>query len=310
MKENQTIIISGPTAIGKTSVAVELCKQINGSIISADSRQVYKYLDIGTNKDGVLKNDIRYIGNIEQYLTDIIEPNKKFDVKSFEIFAEQYEKQLLSENKSPVIVGGTGLYIKAFLYGLDDLPYADENLRKEIETVIEKKGLDFIYKELLKADEIRTKKNKGNRQRLIRAYEVYKLTGKTMSQLLNVKYKKEKIFKHFVLLEDRDKIYNKINERCKKMLSCGMIEETQKVLKMGYDKTSYGLTGIGYRQIVEYLDGKITKEQMIESFSKDTRQYAKRQITWFKNQPDITIIDVSNKNISLIADEIFRYINS
>jgi tRNA dimethylallyltransferase len=112
------------------------------------------------------------------------------------------------------------------------------------------------------------------------------------------------------LLEDRDKIYNKINERCKKMLSCGMIEETQKVLKMGYDKTSYGLTGIGYRQIVEYLDGKITKEQMIESFSKDTRQYAKRQITWFKNQPDITIIDVSNKNISLIADEIFRYINS
>ena len=308
MNENQTIIISGPTAIGKTSVAVELCKRINGSIISADSRQVYKYLDIGTNKDGILKNNIRYIENIEQYLTDIIEPNQKFDVKSFENLAEEYEKTLLKQNKIPVVVGGTGLYIKAFLYGLDDLPYADENLRKEIETIIEKKGTDFIYNELLKVDNINANKNKGNRQRLVRAYEVYKLTGKTMSQLLNIKPKKEKKFKHFVLLEDRQKIYNKINERCKKMLSCGMIEETEKVLQMGYDKKSYGLTGIGYRQIVEYLDNKITKDQMIESFSQETRQYAKRQITWFKNQPDINIINVSNKNINLITDEILQYI--
>ncbi len=308
MNENQTIIISGPTAIGKTSVAVELCKRINGSIISADSRQVYKYLDIGTNKDGILKNNIRYIENIEQYLTDIIEPNQKFDVKSFENLAEEYEKTLLKQNKIPVVVGGTGLYIKAFLYGLDDLPYADENLRKEIETIIEKKGIDFIYNELSKVDKINANKNKGNRQRLVRAYEVYKLTGKTMSQLLNIRPKKEKKFKHFVLLEDRQEIYNKINERCKKMLSCGMIEETEKVLQMGYDKKSYGLTGIGYRQIVEYLDNKITKDQMIESFSQETRQYAKRQITWFKNQPDINIINVLNKNINLITEEILQYI--
>ena len=309
MKANQTIIISGPTAIGKTSIAVELCKQINGSIISADSRQVYKYLDIGTNKDGRLKDNIRYVESIKQYLTDIIEPNQKFDVKSFENLAEKYEKKLFKENEVPIVVGGTGLYIKAFLYGLDDLPYADENLRKEIENIIEQKGLDFIYKELLKIDEINAKKNKGNRQRLIRAYEVYKLTGKTMSQLLNVKPKKEKKFKHFVLSQDRDKIYNKINDRCKKMLSCGMIEETKRVLKMGYSKNCYGLTGIGYRQIVEYLDNKITREQMIESFSHDTRQYAKRQITWFKNQPDITIIDISNKNISSIISEFLQHIN-
>ena len=309
MKSNQTIIISGPTAIGKTSVAVELCKKINGSIISADSRQVYKYLDIGTNKDGILKDNIRYVENIEQYLTDIIEPNEKFDTKSFETLAEQYEQDLFKQNKVPVVVGGTGLYIKSFLYGLDELPYADENLRKEIESVIKQKGLDFIYNELLKVDEINAKKNKGNTQRLIRAYEVYKLTGKTMSQLLNLKPKKEKIFKHFVLLKDRQQIYDKINERCKKMLSCGMIEETKKVLQMGYSKNSYGLTGIGYRQVVEYLDNKITKEQMIESFSRDTRQYAKRQITWFKNQPDITIIDVTNINsINSIVEKILQYI--
>jgi len=309
MKDNQTIIISGPTAIGKTSVAVELCKKINGSIISADSRQVYKYLDIGTNKDGILKNGIRYIEDIEQYVTDIIEPDQKFDVKSFENSAEQYEKQLLNENKVPVVVGGTGLYIKAFLYGLDDLPYADENLRKEIENIIEQKGLVFIYNELVKVDEQNANKNKGNRQRLIRAYEVYKLTGKTMSQLLNLKPKKEKKFKHFVLLEDRQKIYDKINKRCEKMLSCGMIEETKNVLQMGYTKTCYGLTGIGYRQVVEYLDNKITKEQMIESFSRDTRQYAKRQITWFKNQPDITIIDITNiSNINFVTEKILQCI--
>lgn len=292
---HSAIIVSGPTAIGKTSIAVDLCKRINGSIISADSRQIYKYLDIGTNKDGVLKDGVRVIDGINQYLTDIIEPDKKFDVKSFEELAQQYETKIFNEKKVPVVVGGTGLYIKAFLYGLDDLPYGDESLRKEIENVIKEKGLDYIYNELLKVDKENATKNKGNKQRLIRAYEVYKITGKTMSQLLNVKPKKEKQFKHFVLVQDREQLYKKINERCANMLKNGMIEETQQVLKMGYDKNSYSLTGIGYRQIISYLDNKITKQEMIDSFCQDTRQYAKRQITWFKAQPDVTFVDVNDR---------------
>ncbi|MFA7675320.1 MAG: tRNA (adenosine(37)-N6)-dimethylallyltransferase MiaA, partial [Endomicrobiia bacterium] len=197
---NQKIIISGPTAVGKTYIAVELCKQINGSIISADSRQVYKYLDIGTNKDGKLgKDNVRKIDNISQYLTDIIEPNQKYSAKNFEQDAEKYEKIILQENKIPVIVGGTGLYIKSFLYGLDDLPDADETIRFSIQKDIDNNGLDYVYDELSRVDICSAQKNKGNTQRIIRALEVYKLTGKTMTELLNKKIVKNKNFKHFVI---------------------------------------------------------------------------------------------------------------
>lgn len=306
--KNQTIIISGPTAVGKTNVAVELCKQINGSIISADSRQVYKYLDIGTNKDGKLGNDnIRRIDNIPQYLTDIIEPNQKYSAKNFEQDAEKYEKIILQENKIPVIVGGTGLYIKSFLYGLDDLPDADETIRFSIQKDIDDNGLDYVYDELSRVDICSAQKNKGNTQRIIRALEVYKLTGKTMTELLNKKIVKNKNFKHFVILKDREQIYSHINTRCAKMITSGMIEEVEKVLNMGYDKNCYALTGVGYKHIVKYLDNKITKQELIEQFSKDTRQYAKRQITWFKNQMNVEIIDITDENYKSAIEMILRY---
>ncbi len=307
MKKNQTIIISGPTAVGKTSVAVELCKKLNGSIISADSRQVYKYLDIGTNKEGTLKGNIRQIEGINQYLTDIITPNQKYTAKSFEIDAQKYEKIILKENKVPVVTGGTGLYIKAFLYGLDDLPDANEEIRKEIENIIFEKGLNYVYELLLKVDPVSAEKNKGNPQRIIRAYEIYKITGKSMTYLLQLdkKEKKEKVFKHFVLLKDRTTLYKKINERCKYMINSGMIEETKKVLDMGYEKACYGLTGVGYKHIIKYFNNEISKQDLIEKFAQDTRQYAKRQITWFTKQADINIINIKdNMSISDILNEI------
>ncbi|MDD3053354.1 MAG: tRNA (adenosine(37)-N6)-dimethylallyltransferase MiaA [Endomicrobiia bacterium] len=305
---NQKIIISGPTAVGKTYIAVELCKQINGSIISADSRQVYKYLDIGTNKDGKLgKDNVRKIDNISQYLTDIIEPNQKYSAKNFEQDAEKYEKIILQENKIPVIVGGTGLYIKSFLYGLDDLPDADETIRFSIQKDIDNNGLDYVYDELSRVDICSAQKNKGNTQRIIRALEVYKLTGKTMTELLNKKIVKNKNFKHFVILKDREQLYSDINTRCAKMITSGMIEEVEKVLNMGYDKNCYALTGVGYKHIVKYLDNKITKQELIEQFSKDTRQYAKRQITWFKNQMDIELIDIIGGNYKSAVEMILRY---
>jgi len=307
MNENQTIIISGPTAVGKTAVAVELCKKLNGSIISADSRQVYKYLDIGTNKEGTLEGDIRQIGGINQYLTDIITPDKKYTAKNFEIDAQKYEDRILKENKIPIIVGGTGLYIKSFLYGLDDLPDADDNIRKDIERVVLEKGLDYVYEQLFKADPVSAIKNRGNTQRIIRAYEIYKITGKSMTQLLqeNKKKEKKKIFKHFVLLRDREFLYKKINERCKKMIDSGMLEETKKVLDMGYKQNSYGLTGVGYKHIIKFFNKEISKQELIDIFSQDTRQYAKRQITWFKKQPDIQIINIAdNMNIDDIVNKI------
>ncbi|WP_372519032.1 tRNA (adenosine(37)-N6)-dimethylallyltransferase MiaA [Candidatus Ruminimicrobiellum ovillum] len=307
MNKNQTIIISGPTAVGKTAVAVELCKKLNGSILSADSRQVYKYLDIGTNKEGVLKGDIREVEGVKQYLTDIITPNQKYSAKMFEVDAQKYEDIILKENKVPVIVGGTGLYLKAFLYGLDDLPDANEEIRKEIEGMVSEKGLDYIYELLLKTDPVSAKKNKGNTQRLIRAYEIYKITGKPMTTLLqnSKKAEKKKNFKHFVLLRDRGVLYKKINERCEKMINSGMLEETKKVLDMGYKQDCYGLTGVGYKHIIKYFNNEISKQNLIEQFSQDTRQYAKRQITWFTKQPDINIIKIDDTmNIHDIVNKI------
>ena len=295
MDTTQTMIISGPTAVGKTSYAVKLCKKINGEIISADSRQVYKYLDIGTNKDGVIENGIRKIDGINQYLTDIINPDEKYTVKKFELAATEYENKIIKTGKVPVIVGGTGLYIKAFLYGLDELPDSNEQIRNEIQNEINSKGLDYVYKQLELVDKEAAIKNKGNTQRIIRALEVYRITSKTMTELLNRRKPKNKKFKHIVLLRDRQSLYEDINKRCEKMINSGMIEETEKVLKMGYHKNCYGLTGVGYKHIVQFLDGKITKQNLIEQFSKDTRNYAKRQITWFKNQPDIEIIELDKK---------------
>ncbi|MDD3064745.1 MAG: tRNA (adenosine(37)-N6)-dimethylallyltransferase MiaA [Endomicrobiaceae bacterium] len=305
--QKQTIIISGPTASGKTAVAVELCKKINGEIISADSRQIYKYLDRGTNKEGVLSdNGIRYISSVPQHLTDIIEPNCKYSTKKFETDSEQIEKELLLKGKVPVVTGGTGLYIKSFLYGLDELPDADEKIRAEIQKEIEEKGLESVYQKLLKADPVSAEKNKGNTQRIIRAFEIYKLTGKTMTEFLNKKTKKNRDFRHFVIFKDREILYKDINNRCKLMVNSGMIEETEKVLKMGFKKDSPALTGVGYKNIISYLENKITKKELIDIFSAETRQYAKRQITWFKSQPDIIVLDGSQKGL---VDDVLKHVS-
>ena len=205
------------------------------------------------------------------------------------------ENKIIKAGKIPVIVGGTGLYIKAFLYGLDELPDSNEQIRAEIQKDISLKGLDYVYKQLEQIDKESAIKNKGNPQRIIRSLEIYRITSKTMTELLNKKPLKNKKFKHIVLLKDRKILYDIINKRCEKMIKSGMIEETEKILKMGYPENCYGLTGVGYKHIVQFLDGKITKQNLIEQFSKDTRNYAKRQITWFKNQPDITIVNFDDK---------------
>jgi tRNA dimethylallyltransferase len=305
--QKQTIIISGPTAVGKTDVAIEICKKIDGEIISADSRQVYKYLDIGTNKEGLLSKDgIRYIDGIPQYLTDIIEPDQKYSTKKFEQDSEKTEKQILQKGKVPVMVGGTGLYIKSFLYGLDDLPDGDEGIRQQIQNDIDVNGLNFVYEQLLAVDYESANKNKGNTQRIIRALEVYKLTGKTITELLNKKQIKSKNFKHFVILKDRDVLYKDINSRCERMINSSMIEEAQKVLKMGFKEDAPALTGVGYKHVIQYLNNKISKQELIDKFSTDTRQYAKRQITWFKFQPNVIFVDASKKQIySEILSQIY-----
>ena len=277
------IVLSGATASGKTKKAAEICKDNNGEIISCDSRQVYKYLDVGTNKEGILNEDgIRETEGIAQHLTDMINPDEIYSAADFTKDADLKIEEIISKGKIPVITGGTGLYIKALLYGLDEMPEADESLRKELG----KKAVAELYEQLLPLDPEAAEKNKKNPQRLLRALEVNILSGKTMAEHFKPKTPRYD-FKHYSIITDNETLYKRINERCVRMIENGMIEETQKVLKMGFSQDCPGLSGIGYKHIVKYLNNEISRNDMISEFSKDTRHYAKRQNTWFRNQPDI-----------------------
>jgi tRNA dimethylallyltransferase len=286
MKNIGILIISGPTASGKTKKAVEICKEINGEIISCDSRQIYKYLDVGTNKEGIFIQDgVREIDGIRQYLTDIINPDEIYNAVEFVKDADLKISEISNNGKVPVIVGGTGLYIKALLYGFDDMPKADEILRNKLKS----KSQDELYESLFKLDPESAKKNKKNPQRLLRALEVNILSGKTMCEHIKPKNPRYD-FKHHSIVIENEVLCDRINTRCRNMLEAGMIEETLKVLGMSYDKNCPALSGIGYKHIIQYLDKKISKEELITEFSKDTRHYAKRQKTWFKAQADIGFI--------------------
>jgi tRNA dimethylallyltransferase len=280
------IVISGPTASGKTKKAIEICKEINGQIISCDSRQIYKYLDVGTNKDGIfIKDGIREVDGVSQYLIDIINPDESYNAMEFAKDADLKISEIAKNGKVPVIVGGTGLYIKALLYGLDDMPKADESLRKELKN----KSQIELYESLLKLDPAAAEKNKKNPQRLLRALEINIISGKTIYELIKSKASRYK-FKHYSLIVENNILYDRINSRCKLMIENGMIAETRKVLDMGYDRNCPALSAVGYKHVVEYLDKKISKEELITEFSKDTRHYAKRQKTWFKAQPDVEFV--------------------
>ncbi|MDR2395457.1 MAG: tRNA (adenosine(37)-N6)-dimethylallyltransferase MiaA [Endomicrobium sp.] len=274
------LVISGPTASGKTQKAVEFCKKYNGEIISCDSRQVYKYLDVGTNKEGILLgNGVREINGILQHLTDIVDPDKTYSAEEFRTQADLKIKEIQNKGKIPVVVGGTGLYIKALLYGLDEMPKANKTLREQLK----KLSQDELYYELSKLDLESAKKNKLNPQRLLRALEINIISGKTVKEHIKPK-KKHYNFKHFSIVLPIEELYARINNRCKRMIENGMIDETRKILSLGFSKESPSLNGIGYRDIIKYLYKQISKEEMLLEFSKDTRHYAKRQNTWFRTQ--------------------------
>jgi len=283
----EIIIISGPTASGKTKKAVEICKERNGEIISCDSRQVYKYLDVGLNKEGtLLQNGFREINGVLQYLTDIINPDQNYNVADFVEAADLKIAEIFKKGRVPVIVGGTGLYIKSLLYGLDKMPKTNKSLRDKLKA----RPHIELYNRLLKLDPESAKKNRENPQRLLRALEVNILSGKTLREHFEIKCPRYK-FSHYSIFVEKKILYNRINERCKYMIKNGMIEETQKVLDMGFNESCFALSGIGYRYVVQYLNRKISLGNLVSEFSKDTRHYAKRQITWFKAQSDVKFIN-------------------
>lgn len=299
MKEKpEIIVICGPTASGKTKLGIEVADKINGEIISADSMQIYKDMDIGTAKP--TEEERR---QAVHHLIDFVEPNKRYSVADFKSDADKTIKDILSRGKTPIIVGGTGLYINSLIYNIE---YKEDVCDLEYRATLEEKSLEELYQMAIKIDEKAIQKiSKNDRKRIMRIIEIYHSTGKTKTQLeLESRKELEYDYKVFILNLDRDKLYERINKRVDIMIEQGLIDEVKNLLKK-YEQFPTALQGLGYKEVVEYLEEKITKEEMIEKVKQESRRYAKRQLTWFKTYKDAIWLDTYNKNnVEIILNEV------
>ncbi len=302
------ILIAGPTACGKTSVSVELAKKINGSIISADSMQVYKYMNIGTAK--ITSEEMQ---GIKHYLIDVLFPDDEFSVAIFQKMAVMAYKDIISQNKVPVMVGGTGFYINAFLYNNDfSVDKSNNDYRKKYTDILNIEGKEYLFKLLTDIDyEYAQTIHINNTKKVIRALEYYSETGEKFSEY----NKREKLRKPkynnrmFILNMTREKLYDRINERVDKMINDGLVDEVKDLLEK-YSPDLISMQGLGYKEIVGYLENKYSLDEAIYILKRDTRHFAKRQLTWFKHQCSGEWIDVDNFSTSEeIADKILKMIS-
>jgi len=292
-KKKPLIIITGPTAVGKSSMSIDLAKSFNGSIISADSMQVYRYMDIGTNK---IKEEEKC--GIPHYLMDVLEPTEDFNVVTFKNMATKALDDIYSQGRLPIIVGGTGFYIQALLYDIDftEEP-GNEEIRSELEAIAqEPDGADRLYEMLTEIDPESTQSiHKNNVKRVIRAIEFYRLSGEKISQHNEEQRAKESPydFIYFVLNDERSRLYSRIEKRVDEMMEEGLVNEVKRLMDMGCSMENVSMQGLGYKEILEYLQGECTLEDSIYRIKRDTRHYAKRQLTWFKREKTVTWIDKS-----------------
>jgi tRNA dimethylallyltransferase len=302
--ESKLIVIVGPTCSGKTNLSLKLAQLIPSEIISADSRQIYKYLDIGTAKPPKLQLEI-----VPHHLIDILDPSENYDVSKFEKDANGIIDQIHKKNKTPIVVGGSGLYIKALIDGIFDSADKDEEYRKELLQKRKEFGNEYIYEELKKVDPVSAGKMlPQNWKRVMRALEVFHSTGEPIwKHHQNQSSSKEKkyLFKQFGLNWERNILYEKINQRVDMMIENGLIDEVKNILNLGYDKNLNSFNTVGYKEIIQYQDGIISLEKAIELIKRNTRHYAKRQMTWFRKDKRIYWFDVLDLNeLDGIAEKI------
>jgi len=298
------IVICGPTASGKTGLSIELAKKINGEIISSDSMQIYKDMNIGTAKPTIEEMD-----GIKHYLLDFVSPDKRYSVADFKKDATRAIEKILMNNKVPIIVGGTGLYVDALVKNISysDIEI-DLNYRKELEVIIEKEGLETLYEKAKQIDEKAIKTISPNdKKRIMRILEIYHQTGKTKTELEIASRLTPAPYEYivFAIDWDREKLYERINQRVDIMIADGLIEEVKELLNK-YDNFPTAMQGLGYKEVVSYLKHELTKEEMIEKIKMETRRYAKRQLTWFRKNKDIIWIDglkPKEENIKCILEE-------
>jgi tRNA dimethylallyltransferase len=284
--------IVGPTASGKTDFGLRLAQERAGEIISVDSRQVYRGLSVGTAKPkGIWEKELYHVQGIPYHLVDIWDPSEPFTAAHFVRLAAEKITEIQKRGKTPILVGGTGLYFKALLEGLAPLPPRDEALRTKLRAVADEKGRPFLHAELAKVDpEAASRIPPNNIQRVLRALEVHALTGKPISlwheeHQSSLKSRPPAYSIEMIGIDlPREELQLRIEERCVAMLDNGMIEETEALLDKGLAPDCPALTGLGYPRIVAYLNGSLEEDHLADALIGDTRQYAKRQMTWFRNQ--------------------------
>ena len=282
--ERKVIVIVGPTCSGKTGVGISLAEKLRTEIISADSRQIYKLLTIGTAKPTT--DELR---KAKHHLVDFLEPDEDYNVSRFESDSLKIIEKLFSQNKIPIVVGGSGLYIKALAEGIFDTVDADSEYREELHDKREKFGNEYLYEELKRVDpQSASKMLPQNWKRVMRALEVYHLTGEPIWKFQET-YKRETDieFKLFGLNWEREKLYRNIENRVDEMIAAGLVDEVKNILALGYSKKINALNTVGYKEIISFLENEITLERAVELIKRNTRRYAKRQMTWFRKTKGI-----------------------
>ena len=303
MTKPKVIVICGPTASGKTALSIELAKKINGEIVSCDSMQIYKDMDIGTAKP-----TIEEMQGIKHYMLDFVSPDERYSVADYKKQAKQAIREIIEKGKVPIVVGGTGLYVDSLIYEIEyqDIKF-DEKYRKQLEERSEKEGLEVLYNEAKKIDlEAITKISQNDKKRILRILEIYNATGKNKTEQEKESRKNEVEFdyKVYAISWDREKLYDRISQRVDIMIDQGLIEEVQKIYSK-YNKFPTAMQGLGYKEVLEYLEGKCNKQEMIDKIKQETRRYAKRQLTWFRKNKQTIWLDGQEKiqnNIEIILE--------
>lgn len=303
MEKEKVIVICGPTASGKTAMSIELAKKINGEIVSCDSMQIYKEMDIGTAKP--TREEMQ---GIKHYMIDIISPDQRYSVADYKRDAKIAIREILKKGKTPIVVGGTGLYVDSLIYEIEyqDIKF-DEEYRKELEKQAKENGLNTLYEEAKKIDpEAILKISPNDQKRILRILEIYHATGMTKTEQEKKSREKEPEFdyKVYALNMPREKLYERINLRVDLMIKQGLIKEVEEIYHK-YSEFPTAMQGLGYKEVVEYLKGNLTKEEMIEKIKQETRRYAKRQMTWFRKNKQTIWLDTENtlqNNLQIILE--------